>query len=101
VGNFEDANVILNKLGYSYKNYQENRRISYILGKTHIEIDYWPMIPAYLEIEGESKESVEKTLERLGFTVSQTTSVNTFEVYRKYGFNIEEIKDLRFKEINK
>lgn len=96
VDNFEKMNEILNKLGFFHKAYQENKRISYKLGSIEIEIDFWPKIPAYLEIEGESVEDVEKTVEFLGFKMSQTTTLNTYEIYKNKGIDIFKIKELKF-----
>jgi adenylate cyclase class 2 len=95
VSSFAETNELLNLLGYRHKQYQENKRVSYTIGDTHIEIDYWPQIPPYLEIEGSSKEEVEKIVSKLGFEMSGTTSINTMEVYRKYGIDLQKIRDLR------
>ena len=51
VGDFETTNVLLGKLGYVPKAYQKNRRHSFTPEVAELEIDAWPRIPAYLEIE--------------------------------------------------
>ena len=89
-------NLLLEKLGYLNKGYQENKRISYILNNVEIEIDFWPKIPPYLEIEGKSIEEVENIIKLLGYKTSQTTSINTTDIYKKYGIDIENIRDLKF-----
>ena len=96
VDNFEKTNLLLNKLGYLPKNYQENKRVSYKLDGVDIEIDFWPRIPPYLEIEGNSIKVVENIVNKLGFKMSQTTSINTIKVYKKYGIDINIIKELKF-----
>jgi adenylate cyclase, class 2 len=58
VDNFEKTHLFLEKLGYCHKRYQENNRISYELDDVQIEIDFWPLIPPYMEIEGNSEEDV-------------------------------------------
>ena len=65
VDNFERTNLILKELGYEAKGYQENRRIQYMLNGCEVDIDYWPMIPTYLEIEGPSEEAVYEVLNQL------------------------------------
>jgi len=97
VDDFENTNIILEKLGYVSRNYQENKRISYILNGVEIEIDFWPKIPPYLEIEGKSVSEVEETIKLLGYEISQATSINTTDVYKKYGIDIESIQVLKFK----
>ena len=96
VDNFDATNLLLKKLGYIPKGYQENKRISYTLKDVEIEIDFWPHIPAYLEIEGKSVKDVEKIIKLLGFTLAQTTSINTEKVYKKYGIDLSSIKELKF-----
>lgn len=74
----------MEKLGYKHKAYQENKRISYLLDGVEIEIDFWSLIPPYLEVEGKSIQEVELMVEKLGYNMEQTTSINTKKVYEKY-----------------
>ncbi|MBW1601726.1 class IV adenylate cyclase [Streptomyces sp. JJ66] len=96
VGDFDTANTLLGKLGYQPKAYQENRRSSWTLGGAAIEIDEWPLIPPYLEIEGGSAEHVHATVRALGLPLEELTSENTTKVYRRYGIDIEAIPRLTF-----
>ncbi|MER7847495.1 CYTH domain-containing protein [Kitasatospora sp. NPDC096077] len=96
VGDFNDTNMLLGKLGYQPKAYQENRRSSWTLDGAAIEIDEWPLIPAYLEIEGDSAEHVHATVLAVGLPVAELTSENTTKVYRRYGIDIEAIPRLTF-----
>jgi adenylate cyclase class 2 len=96
VDNFEIADQFLNKLGYSSVAYQENKRSSYKLGNVEIEIDSWPQIPPYLEIEGNTIKEVENVVKILGFKITDTTSISTDKVYLKYGIDLKSIKELKF-----
>lgn len=96
VDNFEQAHKLLEKLGYKHKAYQENKRISYLLDGVKIEIDFWPRIPVYIEVEGKSPEEVEEIVKLVGFEMDQTTSMSVKDVYAKYGIDIEIIKELKF-----
>lgn len=60
VDSFDNANKLLESLGYKSRNYQENYRKMYVLNWVEISIDSWPMIPTYSEIEGKSDEDVTK-----------------------------------------
>lgn len=101
VDNFERTNLILKELGYEAKGYQENRRVQYMLNGVEIDIDYWPLIPTYLEIEGPSEEAVYETLRLLGFTRDNATTRDVEGIYLDYGHNLEEIYDLRLEEERK
>ncbi len=96
VDDFEKTNLLLNKLSFLPKAYQENKRISYKLNNVEIEIDFWPKIPPYLEIEAKSTEEIEKTVKLLGFKMNQTTSIGVKKVYQKYNLNIDDFKELKF-----
>ena len=72
VDNFERCNLILKELGYVPKGYQENRRRQYLLNGVEIDIDSWPLIPTYLEIEGPSEEAVYNAVSALGFEIDDT-----------------------------
>ena len=52
VEDFNKANEFLERIGFKNRSYQENERIQYILSNVEIDIDSWPMIPTYMEIEG-------------------------------------------------
>lgn len=100
VSDFEDANEVLNKLGYVSRTYQENFRIEYRLENVNFDLDKWPMIPSYLEIEGQTEEDVREALNSLNMDESDVTTMDIDTLYnRKYGICLDEIKNLRFSEV--
>ena len=54
VPSIKEANNLLEALGFAYKSYQEKERVTYILDEYELDIDTWPGIPTYVEIEGKS-----------------------------------------------
>lgn len=96
VSGFEATNTLLNTLGFIAKAYQENRRVSYRLEGTEIELDTWPMIPPYMEIEAKSQGEVVRVAEMLGFDEADLTGENTTKIYARYGVDLASITDLRF-----
>lgn len=101
VDNFERCNLILKELGYEPKGYQENRRRQYLLNGVEIDIDSWPMIPDYLEIEGPSEEAVFNTLEVLGFSKEDSTTRDVEGIFLDYGYKLDEIYNLKLEENRK
>ena len=101
VDNFERCNLILKELGYVPRGYQENRRRQYLLNGVEIDIDSWPLIPDYLEIEGSSEEAVFNALEVLGFSKDNTTTRDVEGIFLDYGYNLEDIYDLKLEENRK
>jgi adenylate cyclase class 2 len=96
VGDFETTNALLVALGFTPKGYQENRRVSYTLDGAQLELDTWPQIPPYLEIEAASKEEVIRIAALLGYSEDRLTGENTTKVYARYGVDLSTIPDLRF-----
>ena len=97
VEDFDIANEFLNKIGFIARNYQENKRIQYILDNVEIDIDTWPMIPTYLEIEANSEKEVNDMVKRLKLDSSKITTLNCDDIYRKiYNIDIKKIKELKF-----
>jgi adenylate cyclase, class 2 len=96
VSDFDATNALLGTLGFTPKAYQENRRSSWRLGPVRLEIDSWPLIPPYLEIEADSTEEVHTAAQQLGFQVADLTADNTTAVYARYGHDLDALTDLRF-----
>lgn len=96
VNDMDTTNIILNQLGFFHKAYQENKRISYLLNGVEVEIDFWPKIPPYVEVEGKSLDEVEKTVKLLGFDMSQTTGLGVKKIYLNYGIELDDYKELKF-----
>ena len=98
VDDFEKTNLILNELGYRPKGYQENRRCQYLLDGVEIDMDSWPFIPTYLEIEGKCEKEVYETLNRLEIDKEKITTKDVEGIYSDYGYDLEKMKNLVFEE---
>jgi adenylate cyclase class 2 len=96
VGDFEGAGELLRRMGFEAKSYQENRRESFELAGARLEIDEWPRIPPYLEIEGDSRQHVVEVAGILGIPEDRLTGENTVKVYARYGIELGGIRELRF-----
>ena len=66
-----------------------------------IDIDSWPLIPTYLEIEGPSEEAVYNAVSALGFEIDDTTTRDVEGIYLDYGHNLDEIYNLKLEEERK
>lgn len=98
VASIGQANSLLEALGFSYKSYQEKKRVSYILDDHEIDIDTWPGIPTYFEVEGENLEDLKNILDRLGYKIEDTVSCTADQVYEKYGKSMFEKRELIFED---
>jgi adenylate cyclase class 2 len=96
VDDFATTNTLLGMLGFTPKSYQETKRTSFILDGAQVEIDTWPQIPPYLEIEAGSKDEVIRVAGLLGYTEADLTGENTIKIYARYGIDLNAIPELRF-----
>lgn len=97
VSDFEETNRILEKLGYLPRTYQENFRIEYLLNGIKFDIDIWPKIPPYMEIEGESEQAVLGAISMLGMSYEEFTTRDVDSIYNDvYGISLDKIKILKF-----
>lgn len=92
----DETNALLGMLGFTAKSYQENKRVSFLLDGAEVEVDTWPQIPTYLEIEANSAEEVIRVSGLLGYSESDLTGENTIKVYARYGIDLASIPHLRF-----
>lgn len=98
VSDFDKANELLNILGFNNGHYVENKRITYEIRDAEIDIDTYPGIPAYMEIEGKNEEIVKKYIDELELNDYEQTCDSIFKIYARYGLDISDKRDLVFKE---
>ena len=99
VSDFEETNLVLNELGYTAHTYQENKRIRYMLNGVELDIDSWPYIPTYLEIEGKSEEAVKDMVKLLEVDENKITSIDVQGVFKTfYNIDIAEVPVVKFGE---
>ncbi|WP_181725589.1 class IV adenylate cyclase [Nocardia gipuzkoensis] len=96
VDDFATTNALLEMLGFTAKSYQENKRVSFELDGAQLELDTWPRIPPYLEIEAETKDEVVRIAGLLGFTEADLTGENTIKIYARHGIDLNTVRELRF-----
>lgn len=96
VPSIKEANSLLEVLGFSYKSYQEKKRVTYNLDGYEVDIDTWPGIPTYFEIEGKDEIDLEKILNKLGYKLSDTVSCTADDIYKMYGKSMFDERELKF-----
>lgn len=98
VKDFDATREILLKIGLIEKMYQENKRTRYILDGVECDIDTWPLLDPYLEIEGPSWNKVYDTIEKLGLKKEDGKKFSTNQIYRLKGLDDRNYTRLTFSE---
>lgn len=75
---------------------KKKNRATYDCDGVEIDIDSWPLIPTYIEIENDSLELIKKTVGKLGLQNNEVVSCNTADVYKRYGIDLYRFRELKF-----
>jgi adenylate cyclase, class 2 len=67
VDDFEKPELLLEQLGLKVSRYQQKKRHTLILDEVTFDIDTWPRIPTYVELEGGSEEELKNAAAAVGF----------------------------------
>ncbi|NQU79446.1 CYTH domain-containing protein [Candidatus Woesearchaeota archaeon] len=77
VDDFDTACLLVEKIGLKCFREMEKYRASYKIGNVKIEIDKYPGLPWFFEVEGGSVESVMKTVSDFGFDFNDKNKVSS------------------------
>ncbi len=98
VSDFDTIADILLAIGMIVKRYEENKREKWTLGDITFDIDSWPLIPTYIEIEGPSLDIIQEVSEKLGFDWNTRVPSSPLKIYASYGYTLGDYSVLTFDE---
>jgi len=101
VKGFGETANFLRSIGLKEKFYEENRRIRYKLGEIEFDIDFWPKLKPYLEIEAPSWEEIDKAIDLLEFDAKDKKIFSTYLIYQLAGINEEDYREITFQGLTK
>ena len=84
VSDYQTAIDFLKACGLRPKAEQETYREEWRLGKVELDIDTWPWIPSFVEIEGISEAEVIKAANQLGYKMTDALYGAVDQVYKVY-----------------
>lgn len=62
-----------------------------------VDIDFWPRIPPYVEIESESREAINQVVQLLELDMKNAVELDAKAIYKEiYDIEINGIKELVF-----
>jgi len=82
VGDFDAAVAIFTQLEIDGGSFQESKRESWRLDDVQIELDEWPWLDPYIEVEAPSEALVHSIATKLGFAMSEAVSGDVMAAYR-------------------
>jgi adenylate cyclase class 2 len=99
VSDLNKCSEFFEKIGLQPMRRLEKYRHTFKLDGVTIDIDTWPKIPAYVEIEGPSVESLKTMCGKLDMDWEKRFDGDAREVFRRYGYDIDNITVITFNEL--
>lgn len=103
VDNFEKACAFLESIGLSGNSYQETKRESWKLDDAEIELDTWPWIPSFVEVEAKNERQLKNIASMLGLDFSEALHGSVETAYQAvYDVSEEEVdswEEIKFSDI--
>ena len=72
-----------------------------MLNGVEIDIDFWPMIPTYVEFEAENEDQIKAVCEKLDVDFSKLVTLDVSSIYLHYGIEIEKLPQVVTLEENR
>jgi adenylate cyclase class 2 len=93
----EQAKIFLESIGLISLRHQEKKRHSFLLDNVMVDIDTWPKIPTYLELEGDSPEDLKKVANKLELNWGNAVFENAgLVIENRYGIKVMSMKWFTF-----
>jgi adenylate cyclase class 2 len=100
VSSLEAARDFLKAMNLTDYRTQEKKRHTYKKDNLVVDIDTWPQVPTYLEIEGPSEQALKSTAELLGLKWADAIYENAGNLIEKYyGLKVSTMSKYTFDEI--
>lgn len=101
VDDFDKTAQILLKTGLIEKHYLENKRVRWQKDGVIFDIDFYPRLNPYLEIESDSWEKVEQAISWLGLNPEEKKIFSANQIYKTIGINVNDYVRITFEELVK
>lgn len=84
VNDYGEAVGFMKALGLRAKAEEETLREEWLLDGVELDIDTWPWLPAFVEVDGLSEEAVKGVVEKLGYDMKDAVYGSVDEIYTIY-----------------
>lgn len=98
VSDFNKCAEFFSNIGLKAIRQIEKYRHTFEFGDVIVDIDTWPKIPVYAEIEGASVELLENVCKKLDLHWDKRFDGDAREVFKHYGHNLDNLSVVTFNE---
>jgi len=97
VSSMYHAELLLERLGYPAYRHQQKKRHTFVLDGVTIDIDDWPRIPTYVELEGDSEQALRDVAAKLNLDWANVVTDNPRKVIEeRYNIPVSTMKWFTF-----
>ncbi len=98
VDDFEQSKQFLLSIGLIVKLEQDKKRTRWQKDDLVFDIDFWPMLDPYLEIESDNMEKIDRAIGELELDPNKKRIINNWEIYKEAGINLGDYQIMTFDE---
>lgn len=98
VGDFDMTREFLLAIGMIEKFANEKKRRSWVRGDIHYDLDTWPRLDPYLEIEAPNWEALDAAAKELGLDPEAKKICSATQIYKEAGINDKDFIKMTFSE---
>lgn len=100
VDDFEKAKVFLEAVGLVAFRDQQKKRHTLKLGEVIVDIDTWPKVPTYLELEGPSEKALKEAATKLGLDWAKVVfEAPRFIIEKRYNIPMSKLRSFTFDRV--
>lgn len=96
VSDMDKAKSFMETIGWTAYRIVEKYRHTFELDGVTLDIDTWPQIPPYVELEGDDVESLKLMAGKLGFDWNNKFDQDPRFVFKHYGYDFDNIRTVTF-----
>ena len=97
ISDMDAAADLLGEIGFSFQRRQQKKRHTLRLGEVTFDIDTWPRVPTYVEIEGPSMKILKEAAEMIGLDWKNVVYEDAKDIIeKKYGIAVGTMRWFTF-----
>ena len=96
VNDFEKTVSIFKEMGFIEKHYAEKKRIKWVKDDIEFDLETYPALEPFLEIESTSWEKIDEAINLLGLDPKDKKIFTGTQVYAMKGIDVKKLKRITF-----
>ncbi len=100
IDDYKKAELLFEKIGLVAYRHQQKYRHTFELNGVTFDIDTWPKVPTYVELEGESEQALKDAAKIVGYDWKNVVFENArWVLENKYGIPLGKLRSFTFDKV--